>query len=149
MKRLVTAQNRLLERLRAAEAFRVQAQTTGFEHLRGHKYALLVSYRRSGEPVPTAVWFGLTDGRVYVRTETDAGKVKRIRREPRVLIAPCDFRAKPRGPAAEGRARVLDEAEFARAEAALQANYGVGRRVFESTGDRLGVETLYLEVAPV
>jgi uncharacterized protein len=147
VKRLIAWQNRLFERLRPRAAFEVRPQTTGFEHLRGRKHALLVTYRRSGEPVPTAVWFGLADGRLYVRTEAQAGKIKRIRRESRVLVAPCSMRAKPLGPAAEGRARVLPESEWGAAEAAIHANYGLGRRIYEGIGSR-AVDLVYLVVEP-
>jgi PPOX class probable F420-dependent enzyme len=122
----------------------------GFEHLRGHKYCLLVTYRRSGEAVPTPVWFGLGDGRLYVRTEADVAKVRRIGNDPRVRVAPCSARGKPLGPPAEGRARVLDDPGEGRgAEAALQANYGLGRRVYEGAGGILGTAAVYLEITPV
>jgi PPOX class probable F420-dependent enzyme len=146
--RVVAAQNRFFDRLRHRDAFVVRAQTSGFGHLRGHQYALLVTYKRDGTPVPTAVWFALDGDSVVLRTETASGKVKRARRDPRVLLAPCSVRARPLGPAAEGRARVLDEAEWTRAEAALDAHYGLPRRLFEAPGDRLGLELVYLQVDP-
>jgi PPOX class probable F420-dependent enzyme len=122
---------------------------SGFEHLRGHKYCLLVTYRRSGEAVPTPVWFGLGAGKLYVRSEADVAKVKRIRNDPRVRIAPSTVRGRPLGPPADGRARVLDDpAEERNAEAALQANYGLGRRVDEGAGGVRGTATVYLEVTP-
>jgi PPOX class probable F420-dependent enzyme len=123
---------------------------SGFDHLQGHKYCLLVTYKRDGEPVPTPVWFGLADGKLYVRSDASAAKVKRIRTDPRSRLAPCTSRGKPLGPPAEGRARVLDQQSESRvAEAALQANYGLGRRIYERAGEALGTTTVYLEVTPV
>jgi PPOX class probable F420-dependent enzyme len=124
------------------------AETTGFGHLRGHKHCLVVSFRRSGEPVPTPVWFGLDRDRVCFRSEARVGKVKRIRANPRVLVAPCDSRGKPAGPAAEGRARILPAGDEERAEAAIQANFGVGRRMYEGVAMSLGPEGVYVEVEP-
>lgn len=122
---------------------------SGFDHLQGHKYCLLVTYKRSGEAVPTPVWFGLADGKLYVRSDASAAKVKRIRNDPRSLLAPCTSRGKPLGPPAEARARVLDqEGESGLAEAALRANYGLGRKIYEGAGEALGTKTVYLEVAP-
>ena len=117
----------------------------GFELLRGHKYCLLTTYRRNGEAVPTPVWFGLDgDGRLYFRSEEAAGKVRRIRATPAVRVAPCDARGRPLGSPAEGRARILEDE--ARAEAALAANYGAGRRLYERTGDLIGPPAVYVEV---
>jgi uncharacterized protein len=150
--RLVKLSDRFYDRMRdraAYEAARGEASAHDFEALRGAKYCLLVSFRRSGEPVPTPVWFGLdADGRLYVRSEADAGKVKRIRATPRVRVAPSGPRGKPTGPLAEGTARVLAREEEARAERALQSNYGLGRRLYESMSGPLGVNTVYLEVTP-
>jgi len=121
----------------------------GFEHLQGHKYCLLVTYRRSGEAVPTPVWFGLHDRKLYARSERDVAKVKRIRNDPRVRVAPCTVRGKPLGPPAEGRARVRDQpGDEQEAEAALSAHYGLGRKVYEGAGGALGAETVYLEITP-
>lgn len=126
-----------------------QPVVSGFDRLDGHKYCLLVTYKRDGEPVPTPVWFGLADGKLYVRSDAGAAKVKRIRNDPRARIAPCTSRGKPLGPPAEGRARVLaQQSDTEVAEAALRANYGLGRRLYEGASDALRTEAVYLEVSP-
>jgi uncharacterized protein len=144
--------NRFYHRIRHPAALslaREERTVSGFEHLRGHKYCLLVTYRRSGEAVPTPVWFGLGAGRLYVRSEADVAKVRRVRNDPRVRVVPCTVRGKPLGPPAEGRARVLeDPAEERQAESALRANYGLGRKVYEGAGGALGTATVYLEITP-
>jgi PPOX class probable F420-dependent enzyme len=120
----------------------------GFSSLRGHKYCLLSTFRKNGEAVPTPVWFGLADEKVYIRSEAAVGKVKRIRREPQVHIAPCTFRGRPLGPSTEGRARILTPDESEHAERAITANYGLQRRLYEGTVSRLLYrELLYIEVA--
>jgi uncharacterized protein len=151
-KRVVELSDRFYDRMRHRDAFtaaRGEATAEGFDALRGNKYCLLVSYRRSGEPVPTPVWFGLDgEGRLYVHSEHDSGKVKRIRANPRVRVAPASVRGKPTGPLAEGTARVLAPEDEARAERAIQSNYGLGRKLYEGMGGPLGVEMVYLEVTP-
>jgi PPOX class probable F420-dependent enzyme len=112
------------------------------------KRSLLVTYRRSGKPVPTPVWAAEADGRLYVRSERAAGKVKRLRRDPRLLVAPCTVRGKPLGAPFEARARVLDVDEEPLGERALAARYGLGRELFERAMDLLRVDMCYLEITP-
>lgn len=117
--------------------------------LHGRKYALLTTYRKSGEPVPSPVWFGIgADGNVYFNTEAAAGKVKRIRNNATVRIAPCASNGKPLGPPAVGSARVLTADEADRAESAIAANYGRGRRIYERVGRRMSIDAVYVEIVP-
>jgi uncharacterized protein len=149
--RMADLSNSFFLRIRHREAFRAAGEPgteQGFEALRGHKYALLTTFRRSGDPVPTPVWFGVDrDGRAYFHSEARLGKVKRIRNDPHVRLAPCNLRGRPVGPAAEGRARVLGPEDDDRAEAAIEANYGLGRKFFQSTEGSL--DMVYVEVSPV
>ena len=145
------------ERLRHKDAWSTAdaEPTTGFASLVGHKDALLITYRANGEGVPTPVWFGRDEqDRVYIHTEYASGKVKRIRRNPEVRLAPCDTRGKPFGPPAMGIARILDPGESAHAERTIVANYGLGRRLYYSAScvyacmsGRLG-PFVYVEVQP-
>jgi PPOX class probable F420-dependent enzyme len=142
--------NRFLDRLRAPEAFDAAAKpgtAPDLTSLQGHKYCLLVSFRRSGEPVPTPVWFGLERGRAYFNSRERNAKVKRIRREPHVRVGPCSFRGKPLGPLAEGSARVLPRAEERMAEVALRSNYGLVRRAYYATFGGRGDPTVFVEVS--
>jgi uncharacterized protein len=138
------------DRIRDPRASEVTSGVQGtFEALRGRKYALIVTFKRSGEAVPTATWFGLgDDGNVYTHTSADSWKVKRIGRDPRVLVAPCDARGKPLGPAVEGRAAVLPAAEWGRAERAIAANYGLGRRLYMAPSRGSTGSMTYLEIRP-
>jgi uncharacterized protein len=139
--------NRLLGSIRDPAADELTAGSRNdFEELQGHKHCLIVSYRRSGAPVPTPVWFGLSGGKLYFRSEERVGKIKRIRANGRVLVAPCNSRGKPLGQGVEASARVLSEAEEERAEAAIQSNFGLGRRAYESAAMKLGPKGVYVEV---
>jgi uncharacterized protein len=149
--RLSRKQDRLLDRLRdrsAAGAAGQPATADTFAALIGEEFALLVTFRRSGEPVPTPVWFGLHDGRLYVESLADAAKVKRLRHDRRVRVAPCTVRGKPKGPFADGIGRVLGAAEGTNAESALDRHYGLRRRLYVTVGTRLGARSVYLELTP-
>jgi PPOX class probable F420-dependent enzyme len=119
-----------------------------FAGLKGHKYALLVTFRRDGTAVPTPVWFALlADRRLVTSSEARTAKVRRIRRDPRARVFPCDPRGKPLGPGVEGTARILEDAQDCeRAEAALDRHYGRTRRIYEKLmAPKEGM--VYLEIA--
>jgi PPOX class probable F420-dependent enzyme len=99
--------------------------------LQGHKYALIVTFRANGEPVPTPVWFGLDDGRLFFRSVATGAKLRRIAVRPGVVVAACTANGHPRGPSIHGRARLLTApADESRAEAAIRRNYGLARRIY-------------------
>jgi uncharacterized protein len=134
----------------AAEAARRPATGTGFEGLRNFRQVIVVTYRRSGEPMPTPINHAISDdGKLYFRSEPHVGKMKRIRNDPRVLVVPCTFRGKPRGAAVKGIARELSGAAAERAFELVKANWGAVMRPYESGLDLLRVPEVYVEVVPV
>ena len=78
-----------------------------FPALERHKNMNLATFRKSGEPVATSAWYVILDGKLYVRTGTGTGKVRRIRNNPRVLLTPATVWGKKVGPESEARARIL------------------------------------------
>lgn len=82
----------------------------------------VTSFKRDGTAVATPVWCVAKNGSLLVFTEADSGKVKRIRHDPHVSVAPCSYRGKPRGPAVEADATVLDDTD--EVEALLTGKYG-------------------------
>ena len=90
-----------------------------------HRYLSLATYRRSGAEVATPVWFAATEGKLYVFTAAEAGKVKRLRHSSRARVAPSDARGRVRGDWRPAIARILTEPQaIERARAALRAKYG-------------------------
>lgn len=82
----------------------------------------VTTFKRDGTAVATPVWCAGNNGSLLVFTEADSGKVKRIRHDPHVTVAPCSFRGTPRGPAVEADATVNHGTE--EAEALLARKYG-------------------------
>jgi uncharacterized protein len=149
--RISRKQDRLLDRLRDRRtdaAAGLPGAADSFAALIGEEFALLVTFRRWGEPVPTPVWFGLHDGRLYVESLADAGKIKRLGHDRRVRVAPCTVRGKPKGSFADGVGRILGAGEEKNAESALDRRYGLRRRLYVRLGARLGVGSVYLELTP-
>jgi PPOX class probable F420-dependent enzyme/deazaflavin-dependent oxidoreductase (nitroreductase family) len=94
-------------------------------------FVCLTTFRKNGSPVPTPVWFAQHQGVIYIYTESHSGKIQRIHHTSRVTLAPCSATGKIKGPAIEGHARLVSDAqERADAQAALAKKYGLGRKVF-------------------
>lgn len=104
------------------------------ETLDAARYVRLVTWRRDGRAVATPVWHAERDGRLYVFSAATAGKVKRLRRDARLRLAPCDARGRVTGSWWRGRGRVVTDAETERAAyAALRAKYGWQMRLVDWT----------------
>jgi PPOX class probable F420-dependent enzyme len=149
--RIADLQYRALDRLRDRRALEVAGQpgsAANLSGLRGARQCLVVTFKRSGEPVPTPVNFGLASGRLYFRSEPRSAKVKRIRRDPHVRVGPCNLRGRPAGAMVEATARVLSGEAAERADAALAGNWTTSMRVMERGLDRLPIEMVYVEVEP-
>jgi PPOX class probable F420-dependent enzyme len=95
----------------------------------GQRYLNLESVKRDGTPVQTPVWFAEEQGVLYVYTLAHAGKVKRIRRNPRVRIAPCTMRGTVTGPWVEADATIVDATTAAHGHALLRHKYGWMKRI--------------------
>ena len=89
------------------------------------RYVSLATFRKSGAEVRTPIWFAVVDDRCWMMTGGDSGKVKRLRNNPRVRVAPSDVRGIVHGPWREGTARIVNEPrQIADAHAMLRAKYG-------------------------
>ena len=96
----------------------------------GHsRYISLTTYRKDGTAVATPVWHAMHDGQVFIVSDDDAWKVKRIRNNGHVMVTVCDFRGKiaPGAASAEGSARLLDQAETQAARALIAGKYVMSR----------------------
>jgi PPOX class probable F420-dependent enzyme len=111
----------------------MQTQTADFTLLCGAKYISLTTFRKSGEPVATPVWFAQDDDVLYLFTFPGAGKLKRIRHTARVTVAPCTLNGKVTGPSVEAQAHILtgEQAE-ARADQILAHKYGLTWRIYHA-----------------
>ncbi len=124
-------------------------RTGGLEQIAACKRALLVTYRRDGTPVPTPVWAAVGEQAcIYVRSERASGKLKRLRNDARLLVAPCTVRGAPLGAPLEASARVLAPDEEVVAERALAQRYGLGRELFERAMDVMRVDMCFLRITP-
>jgi PPOX class probable F420-dependent enzyme len=101
------------------------------------QYMLVTTFRKNGGKVPTAVWYGREQGRLYLFSLADAGKIKRVRNNSQVEVASCTFNGAPTGPVIQAKARILPRAEEVIARRALRRHYPIGFRFSEIFSNRL------------
>ena len=105
--------------------------------LRNAKTILLTTYKRDGTGVDTPVSIAFDGDRAYFRSWNKAWKTRRLRNDPRVRAAPCTLRGKPRGPAIEASARLLDGEQARVAAKALARRHRVLQAVLVPAAHRV------------
>jgi uncharacterized protein len=99
-----------------------------FERLGREQFISLTTFRRTGEPVSTAVWVAPDGVALLVTTQLSTGKVKRLRHTSRVEMRPCSRLGKvaaggqPIGGIAEIR---TDEQSIRELNEAMVSKYGL------------------------
>jgi PPOX class probable F420-dependent enzyme len=91
------------------------------------KYLSITSFRRDGSAVATPVWFVQEGRRLLIETEATSGKVKRIRRNSSVLVAPCTATGRLRTEQVGARAELLGPEELKRVRALMARKYRFDR----------------------
>lgn len=109
---------------------------TDIDLLGAAKYVLLTTFRKDGRAVPTPVWVARDGDELFVYSAPEAGKIKRIRRDGAVTIAPCTVRGKPTGDETPGHARLLTDPEIRHVQTLMARKYGIQFRL-TNLGGRL------------
>lgn len=96
--------------------------------LGAEKFVALTTFKRDGEGVSTPMWIAHDGGELLAWTHADSWKVKRVRRDSRVTLEPCNRLGKVsedgKNPIA-GRAEVVaDPTGVARVEEMIKHKYG-------------------------
>ena len=126
------------------------ASTSALEPFVDQNTVLLTTYRRDGTGVGTPVHIAVDGDRAFIRTWDTAWKLKRIRNNPEVEVAPSTVGGKPTGPAIHARARVLDGAGSKYAAEMLARKYPILHGVLIPRLHRLrGNRTMHIELTPV
>ena len=85
----------------------IQRPAVDFEALFPGRYLSVTSFKRDGAGVATPMWFVSDGRRPFALTDLHSAKVRRIRRDPRVLVASCRADGKLRTEPVPARAEVL------------------------------------------
>lgn len=95
----------------------------------GQKYISVRTFKKNGQGVDTPVWFAESDGVFYFYTLESAWKIKRIRNNPKVQVAPCTVRGRVTGEWVDGTARLIESAEARQADEMITRKYGWQKRI--------------------
>ena len=113
----------------AASAGRTYQPAAAASMLHG-RYLSITSYKRDGRGVATPVWFVLRDGRLLVETDAASGKVKRVRRNPRLRAAVCTAGGRLRGEQVPAVAEILPDSEIGAVERLIADKYRFDMIIF-------------------
>ncbi len=94
------------------------------EKNKSEKYVSLETYKKNNQAVKTPVWFVVKNNLIYVITRSQTGKVKRLRNNLQVKIAPCTMRGNVTGEWVSGTAKILTEEQTKEAVKWRDQKYG-------------------------
>lgn len=92
------------------------------KQLADEPFVSITTFKRDGTPVSTPVWVAGENGNLLVITEADSWKVKRIRRDGHIRLAPCSARGAIRGEPIEADATI--DPDTTAVETLLARKYG-------------------------
>jgi len=122
------------------------------KQFKDQEFLSLETFRKTGIGVKTVVWFAQEDENLYIWVYGDSGKVKRIRNNAQVNIAPCKRFGKVTGEWIPAQASVDDSAAAVRhVVVLLRRKLGFGFIVFwiieELIGRLRGLHRVSLKVS--
>jgi PPOX class probable F420-dependent enzyme len=110
---------------------------------------LLTTFRGDGTPVGTPVNIAVEGDHAFIRTWETSGKMKRMRSNPEVTIAPSTFRGTPTGPAIRAHARLLSGTASKHAGRLIARKHPLLQGVVVPLTHRLRQQrTVHLELTP-
>ena len=110
-------------------------------------YLNLETFRKTGVGVKTPVWFVQEDETLFVRTIANSGKVKRIRNNGHVNIAPCKVDGTPIGSWVPAIAREIRDPDTDRkVDRLLGKKYGLMKTFFSLSSSLKKQEGTILEI---
>ena len=112
------------------------------------KYLRLETHKTNGEAVRTVVWFTMENGIFYFHSPHKTWKLKRIRKNPVVRIAPSKFRGEILGRWFDGKAKLVPEPEARRIFPLINRRYGLWGKMIISVEERTGGRRVVVAIEP-
>ena len=106
------------------------------------KCIALTTFKRDGTRISTPIWFNVIGEKIYVTTEPNAWKVKRITNNHSVEFAVCTQRGTVKGKTFGGTARILPPDELATVIGAKKRRYFTFRLIHLFKKDQVAIEII-------
>src|SRR6476620_983911 len=119
-----------------SEDAKIISSEDGAQFSNQKQYINLETYKKSGKPVHTPIWFVNYNGLLYVTTTRDSGKVKRLRNNSHVRIVPCNFTGDPNGEWIEAEAHIVNSNESEKVKNLIKQKYDL-KEIFPSTAEEV------------
>jgi uncharacterized protein len=110
------------------------------------KYINIETFKKNGSAVRTPIWFIVYERVIFFRTDSKSGKVKRIRNNPHVRIAPCDIRGNIKGTWFDGKAKFADAKESSIVFSMIDKKYGLLTALIRSFNKIRGTNPIVLSI---
>ncbi len=123
-------------------------EAQNFSNLDGARFMNLTTFKKSGEPRTTPVWFVREGETLYVMTDPGSYKVRRLRNNPAVRVGPSTYDGKPIGPEVEARGQVLPESDAGEAITAMRRKYRLQFVLFRLAHRIRGLSHVFLRITP-
>ncbi len=119
------------------------------------QYLSIVTYTKGGKEIPTPVWFVAAPEKVYVATPKTTYKIRRIKNEPGVQIAPCSRNGKVLGSYVKGIAKLMPIEEYPVIYSLFRKKYGILFKIWSGTiknlfrkESRKEMKLAFIEITP-
>jgi uncharacterized protein len=128
----------------------MSTSSTPFAGFDRHRYVSLTSYRKNGEGVATPVWLLPHEGKLFIWTNRESFKAKRLARDPRCTVAPCNANGKQLlGPHLDGHARFVEPIRASEIASMMKARYGIQFALIRALNWLRGIrEYAVIEISP-
>ena len=120
-----------------------------FSDLGNTPYISIESFGKDGRTIHTPVWITSEDSNLFCWTLANSGKVKRIRNNSRVRLAPCDAAGNTKGIWVAASARVLDSPRDVKAQAQrMSRKFGLKFLLYRFVPMLRGTKPVAIEFRP-
>ena len=111
------------------------------------KYILIESFRKNGIVVKTPVWYIVINNVIYVRSDINSGKVKRIKNNSSIRVGTCNIFGKPIGSKHLAKASIVDHYnEFINSQ--IDKKYGLVSRLLRIYYKTKGIHPCLISINP-